>query len=255
MSMNAVDDHFITPPTPDSNKDYSDNNVYEIGETFTVSWVKSFPTRTLALIQDNKPRDRTGGPKNEDFGKYEWIVNYSGLDPNVNNVFYFGFGDGSSQGFSSHYFNITDNEDDDTDSPDDTGTGPNEETPTPAPTTTSASMFSSTVSPRSTTSPTTSTSLLPTNTGSPNTESLSAGEIVGIFVGVTLGTILGAAILGFLVWCIRNKRKAPVNAVYDASQYVQPQVFVLVEQPQQLMSTPIAEMEGAQKRNGHHEMS
>ncbi|KAJ8132471.1 hypothetical protein O1611_g1149 [Lasiodiplodia mahajangana] len=251
--MSADDDHFITPPTPGPPKDYSENDVYERGETVTLSWVKSFPTGTLTLTQDNKPGDPTGGPKNMDFSEYEWIVDYYALDPSVNNVFYFGFG-GSGQAFTSHYFNITDNANSGpADDPGPSTSSTSTTTTTLGSTTTTASMFSSTVSPSSAIS-TTSTSPLPTDTGSPTTESLSAGGITGIAVGVTLGTILVVAGLGFLVWRTRNKRRAPVNPTHDASQYPYPQVLMPVGQPQQLMPTPVVEMEGVQKRNGHHEM-
>ncbi|KAI1422360.1 hypothetical protein F5Y12DRAFT_717470 [Xylaria sp. FL1777] len=254
--MSADDDHFIIPPTPGLNKDYSNNNVYEIGETVTLSWVKSFPTGTLTLIQDNKPGDETGGPsrnikENWDSSYLEWTIHYLGLDPNVNNVFYLGYGDGSGHSFTSHYFNITDDSDGESD---DNSSLSTFSATTLVSTTIATSMFSSAVSPPSTTSSTTSTSTLPTDTGSPSTESLSAGGIAGIAVGVTLGTILVAACSGFLGWRIRNKRRAPVNPIYHASQYPYPQVFIPVEQSQQLMSTPVAEMEGFQKGNGHHEM-
>ncbi|KAI1734953.1 hypothetical protein F4680DRAFT_316744 [Xylaria scruposa] len=245
--MSSVADQFIAPPTPGPNKDYSANNVYKVGETVTLSWVKSFSRGTLTLSQDNKPGDQTGGPsrniiENVDVVEYEWAVSYFGLDPKVNNVFYLGFGDGS-QGFSSHYFNITSDANSDS-----TSISPSVFT------TTATSIFTSSLS---TTTTGTSTSTLTTDTKSPSNESLTAGGIAGITVGVTLGTILVAAGLGFLVWHMRNKRKTVVNSAYDASQYPYPQAFIPVEQPQQLMSTPIVEMEGiqgSQKPSGNHEM-
>ncbi|KAI8949215.1 hypothetical protein F4801DRAFT_409192 [Xylaria longipes] len=98
--------YFITPPTPGPNKDYNDNSVYEIGQAVTLSWVDGFSSGTLALVQDNKPGDQTGGPsrniiENTDISDYDWVVSYFGLDPRVNNVFYLSFNDGT-QGFLSH---------------------------------------------------------------------------------------------------------------------------------------------------------
>ncbi|GAW22027.1 hypothetical protein ANO14919_115620 [Xylariales sp. No.14919] len=204
--------YFITPPTPGPNKDYSNNIVYEIGQVVTLSWAKDFSSGTLTLTQDNWSGNLTGGPsrniiENADISEYDWVVSYMGFDPNIQNVFYLGFS-GGGRAFGSHYFNIT-------------GDEKSISVATPLPTVTSilVSTVTTTLSvSRSTPPSTTLAFVLPTNTGSTSATSLSTGGIAGVAVGVTLGTIVVAGVLGCFGWKLRKGRVTPENPVYDISQ-------------------------------------
>ncbi|KAI0914580.1 hypothetical protein F4823DRAFT_290056 [Ustulina deusta] len=240
--MSEASGYFVTPPTPGPNKDYSINSVYEIGQIVALSWVKDFPSGTLSLTQDNNLGDQTGGPtrniiQNTDLSQYDWVVSYMGLDPGVQNVFSLGFGDGT-QGFGSHYFNITGDEE-----------GVPASTPFPTSTVTSVTTMTttSTFSRPASLNTTTPAFTFPTSTGSPSAASLTAGGIAGIAVGVTLGAILVAGALGFFGWNLRNRRAAPGKPTYGASHYAYPQTLIAVEQPREPMSVPVAELEGSPK--------
>ncbi|KAI0539194.1 hypothetical protein GGR58DRAFT_259086 [Xylaria digitata] len=219
--------YFQTPGKPGLNKYYSSNTLYQIGKVVTLSWVKNFSNGTLTLIQDSWSGDQAGGLsrnilENTDISEYAWVVSYMGLDPTVQNVYYLNF-NGDGQGFGSHYFNITGRENDFSVS-----------TPSPSPTSTSTGS-SSTLS-----------FVLPTDTASSSSAApLSAGEIAGIAVGVTLGTIVVAGVLGFFGWRFRKGRVVQESLAYDIFQPPYHHDFNPVRRPQQSSSILVAEMEGS----------
>ncbi|KAF2966282.1 hypothetical protein GQX73_g7297 [Xylaria multiplex] len=224
--------YFQMPGKPGPNKDYSSNALYQIGQVVTLSWVKNFSTGTLTFNQDNRTGDQTSGPsrnilENTSISEYEWIVSYMGLGPTAQNVYYLSF-NGGGQAFGSHYFNITGHEND-------------------APVSTASPTPASTTSITSTGSSSTLSFVLPTDRESSSATPLAAGEIAGIAVGVTLGVIIVAGVLGFFGWRFRKRRAVQESLAYDVFSPPYRQDFNSVRRAQQSSSILVAEMEGSQR--------
>lgn len=189
-----------------------------------------------------------------------WTVSYEGLDPDINNVYYFRIN--GDYNFISHYFNITGVENTSTSS-----------TLSVSPSTMSTSTISSSASttkdgyPSWTRSASWTWSPDSDNYGDSGGSTISAGAIAGIAVGGTLGTIVIVAISGILIWKRlknkRNERFGPggynndLGAAYYAAHpsLVNPLDDTQANQTQELSGVPLSEMDGGQAVHKPHEIS
>ncbi|OTA91960.1 hypothetical protein M434DRAFT_32232 [Hypoxylon sp. CO27-5] len=105
-------DLFTNPPASGKNKDYSGNPTYNINQALELSWNMSFARADVWIYQDSKPGEERALVRqaqlleNTSDESLNWIVSYEGMDPSINNVFYFRVSSSSEDysTFTSHYF-------------------------------------------------------------------------------------------------------------------------------------------------------
>ncbi|KAL8669572.1 MAG: hypothetical protein Q9168_005841 [Polycauliona sp. 1 TL-2023] len=191
---------FLAPWTSGDTKDYSENTAYPVGSKLIVHWTASFKNATIELTQDNKPGDSEGGPSvtlQESYNQkiFNWKVTTGGLDLLSNNVFYFSVspGDGSSGGFTGHYFNI---------STADPAAAATTSSASPSSTPSSASSVPASPSPAAPAA----AAAVSSSSGDKNSNGTPPGTIAGIVVATVVGTLLLVA-AAWWVWRIQKKRR------------------------------------------------
>ncbi|KAI0132648.1 hypothetical protein BJ170DRAFT_691786 [Xylariales sp. AK1849] len=197
---------FFKPPNrPDkADYDFSNNEVYTIGEIETIQWTTTYSGYTIDLYQQALTQHSAArGPTIFQTVKgavtqFDWSVQLYSFDLNQSNVFFLWLSPTSSNSTdkpSTHYFNIT--------------AADSKVTPTPTPTPPS-------VPGNNTASDTPSSS---------SSGGLSTGALAGLGVGAAIG---GLVVIGLIGWFLLNQRKkgekmasaATPATGYDQGPYV-----------------------------------
>ncbi|KAH8646465.1 hypothetical protein BGZ60DRAFT_438223 [Tricladium varicosporioides] len=240
----AAKNYFLQPWAAGPNKDYSQNDNYNIGVRILLAWSASITNATMSLSQDNFPGDGAGGPSvTLETGisgtTWAWTVTYAGLDPNYHNVYYFSLDGNSFDGFTSHYFYIGKAETK-------TSVSSRPSATVSPPQSLSSQTFTSSTVQAST--PTSTTTLPPTTTvtrEATSKDSVQTGTVVGIAVGVVAGAL---SLIGALWWAWKYKKRQDTAAASsvqamvpnDCGQQREP----LATKPQEADGNQIQEISG-----------
>ncbi|KAK7432826.1 hypothetical protein QQZ08_000689 [Neonectria magnoliae] len=168
-----VENAFRRPPGAGENRDYRDNQTYDLGDELDILWEVDFNQSTVLIRQQDVDNSL------DDQRTYSWKISFddfsADFDKTASNVFFFRLLDDSGAGneITLHYFNITDTSE--------------------STTTSEASTATSTEAAAATTAE--------ESTG------LSRTGLVGVSIGATIGgmTLIGS-IFGIILWKLLRRR-------------------------------------------------
>lgn len=245
VTRGLSDTVFRKPPVPGNHGDFSENPTYEVGDTVEIEWVTNLDKVTVYLWQDFPPASNVNAmqfcawpsPAHSMAGltkfhiaettsrRVQWTVNIPGSfstfkdsDGKNSVVAYFAlYGTGATSWDAiCHYFNITDpGESERTSTTSEEQETSTEETADSAtPFTTEATTEGSSTSAQTTDSgptPAVKETASPDGSGgdSSSDTGLSAGTVAGISIGSTIGVLLLAGAVVFLIWRRRRSKPQP----------------------------------------------